>query len=56
MNFPVCDKLKPCILNTFEYSEQYKKKSGNSSNKYPSAIKLLKTKYFGDLREQKAFE
>lgn len=30
MNFLVCDKLKICILNGFGYSEQYKKKSGNS--------------------------
>ena len=28
MNLPVCNKFKPCNLNTFEYSEQYKKKSG----------------------------
>lgn len=30
MNFPIFNKRKACILNTFEYGEQYKKKSGSS--------------------------
>ena len=28
MNFPVCDKLKTCILNGFGYNEQYKRRVG----------------------------
>lgn len=46
MNFPVCDKLKSCILNGFGYSGQYKKKCGNNSNKYVSAKELLKIRCF----------
>lgn len=37
MNFPVCNKLKPCNLNTFEYSEQYKKKSWSNGDKFVTA-------------------
>ena len=48
MNFPIFNKRKACILNTFEYGEQYKKKSGNNRNKYITVIKLLKTVSLSD--------
>jgi len=40
-------------LNTFECSEQYKKKSLNNSNEYVFANKVLKTQRFSDLQKQK---
>ena len=40
MNFPVYNKLKACILNTFEFSEQYKKKNGSSSNDLTLELRL----------------
>ena len=33
MNFSIFNKRKVCILNTFEYGEQYKKKRGNQIDK-----------------------
>lgn len=50
MNFPIFNKRKACILNTFEYGEQYKKKSGNNKSKYITIIKPLKTLSFSDLK------
>ena len=42
MNFPIFNKRKACILNTFEYGEQYKKKSGSSNRWFRVYEELVK--------------
>ena len=46
MNLPAYNKRKASVLNGFGCIEQWKKKSGSSSNKYVSATKPLKTVWF----------
>lgn len=44
-NFPICNKRKVFVLNTFEYGEQYKKKSGNNTSIY-NILLILKRNLF----------
>lgn len=46
MNFQSRDKLKNCILNIFEYSEHYKKKSGSRTSKWKKVSKKLSLVFY----------